>query len=195
MQVLRAKGYAATTVDDVCAEAGVTKGSFFHHFKGKQEMVLAAVAHWDAGTGALFAQAPYQQLADPRDRVLAYLDFRRALLRGHAPDYSCLLGTLVQETFDTHPLIRDACHQGITAHAQRLAADIAAAKALYAPAAPWDPLGLALFTQATLQGAFVLAKAQGGAAVVADCITHLRLHVAHLLGADQAATTSQEPTP
>lgn len=195
LQVVRTRGYAATTVDDVCAAAGVTKGSFFHHFKGKQEMVLAAVAHWDAGTGALFAQAPYQQLADPRDRVLGYLDFRQALLRGQAPDYTCLLGTLVQETFDTHPLIREACQQGIAAHAQRVAADISAAKALYAPAAGWDPLSLALFTQATLQGAFVLAKAQGSAAVVAQCIAHLRQHVAHLLGAVDAPATPKETTP
>ena len=30
VQVIRTKGYAATTVDDVCAAAGVTKGSFLH---------------------------------------------------------------------------------------------------------------------------------------------------------------------
>ena len=195
LQVLRSKGYAATTVDDVCAAAGVTKGSFFHHFKGKQAMVLAAVDHWNSGTGGLFAQAPYQHLADPRDRVLGYLDFRRALLRGDAPDYTCLLGTLVQETFDSHPPLRAACEQGITAHARQLAVDIAAAKTRYAPAATWDPLTLALFTQATLQGAFVLAKARGSPAIVAQCIDHLRQHVAHLLGADDAPAMPERPIP
>ena len=37
LQVIRTKGYAATTVDDICNAAEVTKGSFFHHFKGKEE--------------------------------------------------------------------------------------------------------------------------------------------------------------
>ena len=194
LQVVRSKGYAATTVDDVCAAAGVTKGSFFHHFKGKQQMVLAAVDHWNANTGGLFAQASYQQLADPRDRVLGYLDFRRSLLRGNAPDYSCLLGTLVQETFDTHPQIRDACQSGITGHAERVAIDIAAAKALYAPDAPWQALSLALFTQATLQGAFILAKAQGSAGIVAQCLDHLRQHVAQLLGAGPLPFAQPPPT-
>jgi TetR/AcrR family transcriptional regulator, transcriptional repressor for nem operon len=186
LQVIRAKGYAATTVDDLCATAGLTKGSFFHHFPSKEAMTLAAVAHWNAVTGELFAHAPYRRLADPRDRVLAYIDFRKQILQGEAAQYSCLLGTLVQETFDTHPHIRDACNDGIARHARGIAEDIAAAKALYAAKAAWDPMVLASFTQATLQGAFVLAKAQGSSRIVADCLDHLRQHVANLLGADAA---------
>ena len=194
LQVIRTKGYAASTVDDICAAAGVTKGSFFHHFKGKEDMALVAVAHWNSVTGDLFAHAPYQQLADPRDRVLAYIDFRQAIVQGNAPDYTCLLGTLVQETFESHPRLRDACNDGIARHARTVGADIAAAKALYAPHAPWDPQVLALFTQAALQGAFILAKAQGNATIVAQCIDHLRQHVANLLGAPPGpAFLSEEP--
>jgi TetR/AcrR family transcriptional regulator, transcriptional repressor for nem operon len=183
MQVIRTKGYAATTLDDICAVAGVTKGSFFHHFKGKEAMVLEAVEHWNRTTAELFAHAAFQRESDPRDRVLGYLDFRKKLLRGQAQEFSCLLGTLVQETFDTHPRIRDACHAGIAGHARTVARDIAAAKARYAAAAAWDPQELALYAQATLQGAFILAKAHGGAATAARCIDHLRQYVANLLGA------------
>jgi TetR/AcrR family transcriptional repressor of nem operon len=183
LRVIRTKGYAATSVDDLCTEAGVTKGSFFHHFKSKEDMVLLAIEHWNRVTGTLFEQAPYQGLADPRERVLGYIGLREQLLRGNAPDYTCLLGTLVQETFETHPRIRAACDAGIARHTGALGRDIAAAKALYASGARWDPQVLAFFTQATLQGAFILAKAQGNAAIVAACLDHLRQHVANLLGA------------
>jgi TetR/AcrR family transcriptional repressor of nem operon len=96
------------------------------------------------------------------------------------PDFTCLLGTMVQETFQTHPAIRDACNVGIDSHAQTLVSTIDAAKALYAPDADWSAESLALYTQAALQGAFILAKAQGSAAAAADCVAHLRRYVLFL---------------
>lgn len=179
----RTRGYTATTIDHICEAAGVTKGSFFHHFPGKEALAIEATKHWTDVTGSLFATAPYRAIEDPRERILAYLDFRAALLRGALPEFTCLLGTMVQETYETHPAIRDACRQGIDVHAHTVAEDLAQAKARYAPDADWSPDSLALFTQATIQGAFILAKARGRADVAADCIAHLRRYVATLLGA------------
>ena len=181
LQVFRTKGYTATTVDDICQTAGVTKGSFFHHFKGKEELAIESTKYWTEVTSGLFATAPYQQIADPRERVLAYINFRAQILQGNLTDFTCLLGTMVQETFETHPAIRDACWIGIDTHAQTIAKDIAEARALYAPEADWTAESLAHYTQAALQGAFILAKAQGGAAIAAQCVAHLRRYVALVL--------------
>jgi TetR/AcrR family transcriptional repressor of nem operon len=189
LATFRRKGYSATTVEDICAATGLSKGSFFHHFKGKEDLALAAVGHWNAVTGALFAQAPYQQVADPRARLLAYLDFRAGLLRGELPDVTCLLGTLVQETYATHPAIRAAGGAGIAGHAATLLPTIEAAKARYAPRAEWTAESLALFTQAALQGAFVVAKSQGSAQAAEPLIAHLRAYVQGLL-ADAPAPAS-----
>src|ERR1700677_825194 len=86
LKVVRAKGYGATRIEDVCAEAGLTKGSFFHHFKSKEELALAAGTHWDASASRLFASAPYHDAADPLDRLIAYVNFRKAILVGDLPD-------------------------------------------------------------------------------------------------------------
>src|ERR1700752_4980295 len=69
------KGYTATTVDDICQAAGVTKGSFFHHFKSKQDLAVEAARRWGAITSSLFASAPYRALPDPLDPVLASVGF------------------------------------------------------------------------------------------------------------------------
>ncbi len=115
LSVIRAKGYTATSVDELCATAGVTKGAFFHHFKSKEELGVAAANHWSQLTGALFAAAPYHAHADPFARIIGYLEFRKALLRGGVPEFTCLVGTMVQESYETAPAIREACNASISA--------------------------------------------------------------------------------
>jgi TetR/AcrR family transcriptional regulator, transcriptional repressor for nem operon len=177
LHVIRAKGYSATRIEDICDAAGLTKGSFFHHFKSKEDLALAAADHFAQMADRRFAAAPYQQAADPLDRLLGYVDFRAAILQGELPDVTCLLGTMVQEAYDTNPAIRSVCEKHIGAHAAAVARDIADAKQRYAPDAPWTPESLGLFTQAVLQGAFVLAKAKGGPEIATECLSHLRRYL------------------
>jgi TetR/AcrR family transcriptional repressor of nem operon len=190
LQVIRAKGYSATRIEDVCDAAGLTKGSFFHHFKGKEELAVTVAEYWSSITGALFEAAPYHQYSDPRDRVLGYIDFRRSILRGELHEFTCLVGTMVQETYNTHPSIRDACEKSICEHAAEVEKDIAKAKERYAPHAAWTAQGLALYTQAVLQGAFVLAKAKGGPQIAEECIDHLRRYLETLFNHKSAKEQS-----
>jgi TetR/AcrR family transcriptional repressor of nem operon len=180
--IIREKGYAATSVDELCDHAGVTKGAFFHHFKSKDALGVAAAHHWSETTGAFFESAPYHEHGDPLERVLGYLDFRKAMIKGEIPEFTCLVGTMVQEIYETSPQIREACEASICAHAAKLESDIADAMTLYRIRAPWTAEDLALHTQAVLQGAFVLAKAKGNSAVVEASIDHLRRYVELLFG-------------
>jgi TetR/AcrR family transcriptional repressor of nem operon len=191
LSVIRTKGYAATSVDDLCAAAGVTKGAFFHHFKSKEDLAVAAAEFWGETTGAFFAAAPYHALPDPLQRLLGYIDFRKAILVGDIPDFTCLAGTMVQETYETNPAIRNACARAITDHAAKVETDIAAALDARGMRPGWSAQGLALHTQAVLQGAIILAKANGGAQVAAESVEHLRRYVEQLFNASK----SLEETP
>ena len=182
LNVVRAKGYTATRIEDVCAAAGLTKGSFFHHFKSKEDLALAAAQHWLDGTTGFFAQAPYHAPADPLDRLLAYVDFRKSLLTGELPDYTCFVGTMLQEVYATHPAIGAACARSISGHARSLEGDIRAAMQRYGVAGDWTAESLALHTQCVVQGAFILAKATGGAAAARDSLEHLGRYLALLFG-------------
>lgn len=177
LQVIRAKGYTATRIEDICEAAGLTKGSFFHHFKSKEDLAVAAAEHWSTVTAALFEAAPYHRRADPLDRVLGYLDYRKELLRGKVPEFTCLVGTMVQEAYDTEPAIRDACDRCISDHAAKIEQDIAEALATHGIRANWTAKGLAFHTQAVVQGAFILAKAKSGPAIAAESIDHLRRYI------------------
>ncbi|MHA7772456.1 TetR/AcrR family transcriptional regulator [Roseibium sp. M-1] len=184
LRVIRMKGYTATTVDDLCREAGVTKGAFFHHFKSKDDLAVSAADHWSEVTGALFAQAPYHRHADPLDRVLGYVDFRKEILRGEVSEFTCLVGTMVQEVYDTSPAIRDACNRSITGHAATLVADIEAAALERDVEVPGGAGALALYTQVVLQGAFVLVKASNDASIAENSIDHLKRYIELLFARD-----------
>jgi len=177
LSVIRTKGYAATTIDELCAEAGVAKGSFFHHFENKEALGIAAAGYWSQVTDAFFAAAPYRRHRDPLDRVLGYIDFRRSILTGKVPEFTCLVGTMVQEVYETCPRIRDACDASISGHAAKIEADIAEAMKLHGMRADWTARSLALHTQAVLQGAFILAKAKHNAEIAAASVDHLRRYV------------------
>lgn len=171
--LIRTKGYSATSVDDLCKEAKVTKGTFFHYFPSKEAFAIEAAKHWSEVTGDMFSKAPFHQLTDPFERFLGYIKFRKQILEGETSEFTCLVGTMVQETYATNPDIREACRNSIFGHAETLEADIKEAKKLYAPHATWSPESLALHTQAVIQGAFILAKASDRVMAASESIDHL----------------------
>lgn len=171
--IIRAKGYAATSVDDLCKAAHVTKGAFFHHFATKEALAVAVAKNWSQVTSALFASAPYHDHADPVDRVLSYIDFRTGLIDGPIEAFTCLVGTMVQETYQSSDPIRAACDASITDHATTLEADLAEAMQTSGVSGT-TAKSLALHTQAVLQGAFIIAKAQGNAKAARESAAHLK---------------------
>ncbi|MEZ5667287.1 MAG: TetR/AcrR family transcriptional regulator [Alphaproteobacteria bacterium] len=184
--VIRARGFAATSVDDLCRAAGVTKGAFFHHFENKEALGVAAAGYWSETTAGFFAEAPYHRYADPLDRVLGYVAFRKDIIAGDLAEFTCLVGTMTQEVYGSHPAIRDACAASILSHAATLEPDIAAAMRDRGIVADWTPASLAAHTQAVLQGAFVLAKATGDRAIARDSVDHLRRYIELLFGVGAA---------
>lgn len=189
--LIRRKGYAATTIDDLCQEAEVTKGAFFHHFKSKEALGIAAARFWDETTSTLFADAPYNSADDPLDRVLAYLDFRRSIISGDTSEWTCLVGTMVQEVYASNPPIRDACAESILGHAATLERDIQAAREQHGIESDWTAESLARHTQAVLQGGFILAKATGDADLARDSVDHLIRYVRALFGRNLKPNTSK----
>jgi TetR/AcrR family transcriptional repressor of nem operon len=183
-ELVRRNGYVATTVDEICAEAGVTKGAFFHHFPNKEALAKSCLRAWGEGIAAMEAAAPFRSAADPVARALGCMDFYIDLFRGSKLRMSCLAGTTVQEVAETHPALRDAANACFTGAAGRF-------KALLDDAARsrrkrLDTASLARLWIATLQGSIILGKASRDDAVIAESLGHVRRYVATLLGAKRS---------
>lgn len=186
---IRAKGFAATSVDDLCRLAEVTKGAFFHQFGSKEALGVAAAEYWESGTTAFFEAAPYHLPDDPLDRVLAYVAFRKSIIEGEFAEFTCLVGTLVQEVHAASPAIRDACGRSIFGHAATLESDIRAAMEARGIRGEWTAESLARHTQAVIQGAFILAKAGNDPGLARESLDHLDRYIRHLFGQPREETT------
>lgn len=88
------RGYEATTVAEIIAAAGVSKGGFYHHFAAKED-VLTALAERLAGEAARKAEPI---LDDPSSGALArlngFLGQARAMKREEAPGILAAFKTL-----------------------------------------------------------------------------------------------------
>lgn len=185
---IRAKGFAATSVDDLCRLAEVTKGAFFHQFGSKEALGVAAAEYWEGGTTAFFEAAPYHLPDDPLDRVLAYVAFRKSIIEGEFAEFTCLVGTLVQEVHAASPAIRDACGRSIFGHAATLESDIRAAMEARGIRGEWTAESLARHTQAVIQGAFILAKAGNDPGLARESLDHLDRYIRQLFGQPREET-------
>jgi TetR/AcrR family transcriptional repressor of nem operon len=181
-QLMLAKGYTATSVDEICEAAGLTKGSFFHYFEGKEHLGRLVAQHFYASMQQLSQAAPFHRKKDPLDRVLGRIEFYIDLSRRPDAAKGCLLGTFVQELSDTHPTIRSVCACCFEDSAWSFKQDLDEAKAKYAPRARWNSQSLAEHLTAVLQGAIILAKAKQDPKVMGESLVHFREYVKCIFG-------------
>jgi len=193
ISLMRAKGYNATTVDDICQAAGVTKGGFFHYFKNKDELAKAALTRFHEGKVHDYENAPFRKLADPMDRVFGRLDFvKSASCDASHQTKGCLIGVFAQEMAFTNPELRAACQAFFTKISDDFANDLAAAKAVHAPLARFEPRQLALLYLSIVQGSLMLAKVAASTDIIENNIEQLRSYLQTLFDLEPQAARAAD---
>jgi len=170
-ELFRRDGYSATSVNDICEWAGVTKGAFFHHFASKEELAEASLDLWDQNVVAMEATAPFQSVTEGKDKVAAYMDFSIGLFSRPDLIKSCLVGTTVQEVAETNPVLRQASQRCFDHAEGRFGAIMSAASP------DVDSIALARLWMATVQGSLLLYKASGDESVIFSNLKHVRKYI------------------
>lgn len=111
MKLLLKHGYADLGVATLLEQAGVPKGSFYHHFENKEDFGLQAVDLYMQGVHGALATAFGNDARQPLDQIR---DFFEMVSTGYKGDgyLGCLLGGLGQELSGVSPVFRkkvEAC--------------------------------------------------------------------------------------
>jgi TetR/AcrR family transcriptional regulator, transcriptional repressor for nem operon len=161
------QGYAGTTVDDVLAATGLTKGAFFHHFRSKAELAQAVLERYAENDLALFTEwsTRADRLSDePLQQVLIFLRLFEAYLDDLGKPFpGCVFASYTYEAGQFGPevraYIRERLQRWLALYAGKFAAVLAARPATL----PVTALELAEMATSLIEGGFVMANAMGDA--------------------------------
>ncbi|HEU5030567.1 MAG TPA: TetR/AcrR family transcriptional regulator [Spirillospora sp.] len=98
-------GLAAVAVEPLARTLGVTKGSFYAHYRNRDELITAALAEWTRGHGEE-GLAEFAAIADPARRLRELLTVVVRAVQPLAPSVHL---SLLGDRGD--PRVRDAVHQ------------------------------------------------------------------------------------
>lgn len=159
VQLMLQQGFAGTSVDLICTEAGMTKGGFFHHFESKEAICKAAVEWWGRMGTAMYAVAWNNKEIDPLEQVHAMLDIMTGFTMRKDETCVCMVGMMSQELATTHPVIQAACAKELHSWTDNVATMLAAAKKKRKPTQNFDPKAVAWFLNSLWQGSLLVGKA------------------------------------
>jgi TetR/AcrR family transcriptional regulator, transcriptional repressor for nem operon len=178
--LMLSRGYVAATVDGICGAAGLTKGSFFHYFKNKEELGLVLLQRFAERQRAGFAEA-CAPISDPLERVYCLIEC--AIQGSQDPEMKgCLVGTFAQEISETHPELREACRCSFEAFAAGMGRDLQAAKELHRPDGDFDAGSLGAYFLSIVQGSMLLMRTNGDRDAMEQNLRHFQGHLKALYG-------------
>jgi TetR/AcrR family transcriptional regulator, repressor for uid operon len=90
VQLFALQGYEASSVAEICAAAGVSKGAFYHHFESKQALFLALLDEWLKRLDAAFAVVRQDTIPVPQ-AVVRMADMAGSLLVSSGVQLSIML--------------------------------------------------------------------------------------------------------
>jgi AcrR family transcriptional regulator len=115
LRLFARRGYRATGIDTILAEAGAAKMTLYHHFRSKDELIVAALKKRDAEWRAWFMRRIEELASSPREKLSALFGVLEEWFRNR--DYhGCSFGQAATEFREP----QHAVHKMATEHKQHM---------------------------------------------------------------------------
>ncbi len=118
-KIILQKGFSGTSLDEIIADAGITKGGFFYHFKGKSDLAIKLVEQY-LETDEIFFNDLFDRASslvdDPLQRMLVFLKLLSEAF-SNLPDVhpGCLVASFTYESQVMDPRVKELNAVGLLA--------------------------------------------------------------------------------
>jgi TetR/AcrR family transcriptional repressor of nem operon len=186
------QGFAGTSIDNILKKAELTKGAFFHYFKGKGDLARALVerhAQKDLAMFEGFAARAEAKSADPLEQVFIFLEtFEKFISDSDDPSPGCMYAVYTYESMQFEPSIRafvaDILRQWTSIYVRKFQ-DVLDR---YKPALPVNARQLAEMIVSILEGGLVLQRAYGDVRMTSRQSEQFRNYLELLFGGRKGKT-------
>ncbi|WP_298740524.1 TetR/AcrR family transcriptional regulator [uncultured Chitinophaga sp.] len=154
------KGYAGTSLNDITAATGLTKGSIYGNFSDKDEVALAAFDHNIQQVQQLI-RAEMSRYNTVREKLQVYVKVYNDFLKGPFPEGGCPILNTAIEADDTHEALKEKAAAALTVWKNSLTALVRKGIENGELKADIDAEQTALTMIALLEGAIMITKLTG----------------------------------
>ncbi len=180
LELMLAKGYTSTSVDEVCAKAGVSKGSFYHFFDSKEGIGLAILEHYFDSSRETFYSGDFLEEPDPVRRMVKFLKNTEESANRLWRD-GCILGNFAVDLSATHPKIRKEVSRILSEVANGIARVLEPVNMLVDDREGQTAVHLAEQYLATIEGGVILSRAHNDWSYLQRCLHGFRMYIESLI--------------
>jgi len=116
-EIVLKKGFSGSSIDEIIDAAGITKGGFFYHFRGKADLARSLMERYLQEDEAFFTaviERAEELVDDPLQRVLVFLKLLAEAM-GDLPGVhpGCLVASYTYESQQFDPAVREMAAAGV----------------------------------------------------------------------------------
>ena len=110
IELFSAHGFHATGIDRIAEEAKVSKKTMYHHFRSKEELIIAALKQHDGLFRNGFMKAVDKQAETPYERLLGIFDVAQAWFSDNK-FFGCIFINAIGEYSERNSAIQHVCKE------------------------------------------------------------------------------------
>lgn len=156
-------GFTATSIENLITEAGITKGGFFYHFKGKDELAYALMERYRKTDELIFTDLFHRAAElteDPLQQMLVFVKLLSEMFAEIEDVHpGCLVASFTYESKQINESVRKITEQSVRDWRQLFRTQIEKINAVYQPALETTSDDLADMLSTIIEGGIIMTRA------------------------------------